>query len=75
MNEENAKPFIELKNQGDQDYRNAKVNNLQTEDVISETRMESRGNPKIFTPRGDEGATLDVGNKEHIFSAPRPFEN
>ena len=50
MNEELAKPSAVLKHQGDHEIRNAKVNNLQTEDVVSDTRMESRGNPKVFTP-------------------------
>jgi hypothetical protein len=74
MNEELAKPSSVQKHQSEHENRNAKVNNLQTEEVINDTRMESRGNPKVFTPREDEGVTLDVGNRDQIFTPPHPFE-
>ena len=74
MNEELVKPSVALKNQSDHEYKIAKANNVQTEDVIDHTRMESRGNPKIYSPRDDEGVTLDAGNKEHTLSPPHPFE-
>jgi hypothetical protein len=51
MNDEQTKPGLALKDTGEYEIRNAKVNNLRTEDGIYDMKEGSRANPPlIFTP-------------------------
>ena len=64
MNDEQAKPGVAFKDQGEYEIRNAKVNNLRTEDEVFDMREDSRANPPlIFTPpRGNVGIPMESGD-------------